>query len=54
MGERSFEVDSTRRQFQRYIDYWGRKEEWRSIAEEAVSALSPPGGLGQSELPPYA
>lgn len=55
MGERSFEVDSTRRQFQRYIDYWGRKkEEWRSIAKEAVSALSPPGGLGQSELPPYA
>jgi hypothetical protein len=55
MGERSFEVDSTRRQFQRYIKPWGRKKaEWRSIAEEAVSALSPPGDSGQSELPPYA
>lgn len=40
MGEDSFHVESTKRQFQRYIDHWGH-ENWRSIAAEAVKALSP-------------
>ena len=53
MGEDSFEVYSTRRQFQRYLDYWVRKE-WQSIAQAAVDTLSPLSGKGQSELPPYA
>ena len=53
MGERSFQVDSTRRQFQRYIDYWDKKgQEWRPIAIEAVRALSV--GRDESTLPPYA
>jgi hypothetical protein len=53
MGQGSFHVDSTRRQFQRYLDYWDRKgEEWQSIAKEAVSALSV--GPDVSEPPPYA
>ena len=53
MGEGSFEVDSTRRQFQRYLTDWGR-EEWQAIAKAAVDALSPPGGKGKASLPPYA
>ncbi|PQP35152.1 hypothetical protein C6A37_04050 [Desulfobacteraceae bacterium SEEP-SAG9] len=53
MGEQSFEVYSTRQQFQRYIDYW-RKPEWDAIAQAAVSALSPSEKKEQSELPPYA
>lgn len=37
----SFEVLSTRRQFERYRDYWDKKgEEWQPIAEVAVRALS--------------
>jgi hypothetical protein len=41
MGEGSFHVDSTRRQFQRYLDHWCKKgEEWQPIAKEAVRALS--------------
>ncbi len=53
MGERSFHVDSTRRQFQRYIDYWDDQGyEWQPIATEAVRALSL--GRDESTLPPYA
>lgn len=41
MGEGSFHVNSTRRQFQRYLDHWCKKgEEWQRIAKEAVRALS--------------
>ena len=57
MGEGSFQADSTRRQFQRYIDYWGegrKKENWKEISQEAVKALSSPGGPGEPEFPPYA
>jgi hypothetical protein len=53
MGEDSFEVYSTKEQFQRYIDYWDRKE-WQPIARAAVDALSPLSGNVQLELPPYA
>jgi CHAT domain len=40
MGAQSFHVVSTRRQFQRYVDYWS--EQWGQIAEAAVRALQPP------------
>lgn len=56
MGEGSFQADSTRRQFQRYIDYWGegrKKENWKEIAQAAVTALSSPGGPEEPEFPPY-
>ena len=53
MGEDSFEVYSTRRQFQRYVEYWDNPE-WRPIAKAAVAALSPSGSREQAELPPYA
>ncbi len=53
MGEDSFEVYSTRRQFQRYLEYWPNPQ-WNLIAKAAVSALSPSGSKDQSELPPYA
>ncbi len=43
MGEDAFEVESTRRQFKRYIDYWPNPD-WNVIAKAAVAALSPPGG----------
>jgi hypothetical protein len=52
MGEDSFEVYSTRRQFQRYLEYWD-KDDWRPLAEAAIKALSPSGIKGQSELPSY-
>jgi hypothetical protein len=56
MGEQSFHVASTRRQFQRYVDYW--QGQWEHIAKAAVAALSltaPRDGTSQpSELPPYA
>jgi hypothetical protein len=55
VGKGSFQADSTRRQFHRYIDFWkGKKEEWKSIATEAVKVLASPKGPGESELPPYA
>ena len=41
MGEGSFHVDSTRRQFQRYLDYWCKqRDEWQPIAKAAVRALA--------------
>ncbi|UCE50003.1 MAG: CHAT domain-containing protein [Phycisphaerales bacterium] len=43
MGEDAFEVYSTQRQFQRYIDYWPNPH-WNAIAKAAVAALSPSGG----------
>lgn len=42
MGEDAFEVESTRRQFQRYIDYWPDPD-WNVIAKAAVATLSPSG-----------
>ena len=53
MGEESFEVYSTRRQFQRYVKYWPDPD-WNAIAKAAVAALSPSGDEDQSGLPPYA
>ena len=38
-GKDSFPVLSTRRQFQRYLDFWKRKE-WQDLAAAAVGALS--------------
>ena len=38
-GGDSFHVSSTRRQFQRYLEWWDRAE-WREVARAAVSALS--------------
>ncbi|WP_445372043.1 CHAT domain-containing protein [Methylomonas sp. HW2-6] len=38
MGVDSFQVESTQRQFQRYVDYWDGS--WREIARGAVIALS--------------
>jgi len=32
-------VHSTRRQFQRYLDYW-KRDEWQDLAAAAVKALS--------------
>lgn len=41
MGPDSFQVASTRRQFQRYlVDAW-RRSEWEDIAQAAVAALGP-------------
>jgi hypothetical protein len=43
VGPDDFAVNSTRRQFKRYLDYWGdtKDNEWlRDIAGEAVSTLS--------------
>ena len=37
-GSDSFHVSSTRRQFQRYLEWWDRVE-WREVARAAVSAL---------------
>jgi hypothetical protein len=39
MGPKSFHVESTRRQFQRYVDYWDDPR-WDEIAKAAVQALS--------------
>lgn len=39
MGDDSFHVYSTRRQFQRYLDLWKRNE-WQDIARAAVDALT--------------
>lgn len=39
MGSKSFHVESTRRQFQRYLDYW-RDQRWDEIAKAAVKVLS--------------
>ena len=52
MGMHSFHVVSTRRQFQRYLDYWDG-DMWRDIAAAAVEALSSTRGESESELPPY-
>jgi hypothetical protein len=38
MGDESFHVFSTRRQFQRYLDLW-KREEWQDIAQAAIDAL---------------
>jgi len=39
MGPKSFHVESTLRQFQRYVDYWD-DDRWNDIAKAAVNALS--------------
>jgi hypothetical protein len=41
MGVSSFHVDSTRRQFQRYVNIW-KNEKWDAIASSAFEALRPP------------
>jgi hypothetical protein len=38
MGDKSFHVQSTLRQFRRYVAQW-QKQEWKDIAEAAVTAL---------------
>jgi len=40
MGPASFPVESTRRQFQRYLDAW-QDATWEAIARAAVEALTP-------------
>ena len=37
-GSDSFHVSSTRRQFQRYLEWWDRSE-WREVARAAITAL---------------
>ena len=37
-GSDSFHVSSTRRQFQRYLEWWDRNE-WREVARAAIDAL---------------
>ena len=37
MGSKSFHAESTRRQFQRYVDYWPGP--WQGVAAAAVAAL---------------
>lgn len=39
MGDESFHVFSTRRQFQRYLDWW-KRDEWQDIARAAIDALT--------------
>jgi hypothetical protein len=39
MGSKSFHVESTMRQFQRYVDYWDDPR-WNEVAKAAVGALS--------------
>lgn len=41
-GKNSFHVESTRRQFDRYVRYWDG--EWTPVAKAAIQALSPPSG----------
>jgi len=41
MGPKSFPVESTRRQFKRYVDMW-QDPRWTAIAQAAVDALTPP------------
>ena len=54
-GEGSFQVESTRRQFKRYRDFWNKKDkEWQVLAEEAISALSSQLEPDKSEFPDYA
>ncbi len=53
VGEDAFVVYSTRRQFQRYLNYWP-KPDWNPIAQVAIAALSPSGSKDQPEFPPYA
>jgi hypothetical protein len=38
-GAESFHVASTKRQFQRYVEYW-KDERWTAVAEAAVAELS--------------
>jgi hypothetical protein len=38
-GDESFQVLSTRRQFQRYLDWW-RRDTWNALAQAAVNTLS--------------
>lgn len=45
MGEQSFHVQSTLRQFRRYVEQW-QKPEWRDIAEAAAAALGSARTLG--------
>jgi len=52
VGESSFEVHSTKRQFQRYIDYWAQPD-WLPVAEAAVKTLTPRREPTQTEFPPY-
>ncbi len=40
MGPDSFHVQSTERQFRRYLDWWDRQE-WRELAQRALEALRP-------------
>jgi hypothetical protein len=41
LDEDNFAIESTKRQFKRYIEYWGDKvDKWKAIAEVAVDALS--------------
>jgi hypothetical protein len=40
MGPNSFAVESTRRQFQRYRDYFMRAA-WKPIVDAALEALGP-------------
>lgn len=42
MGMDSFAVESTRRQFQRYVDAW-QDPKWEAVAQAAVKALTPEG-----------
>jgi hypothetical protein len=41
MGFSSFHVQSTLRQFERYLKH-RRRDEWNAIAKAAMEALSPP------------
>jgi len=42
----SFQVASTRRQFQRYVNHWPNAL-WDAVARAAVNALSPEGDIGE-------
>ncbi len=41
-GSNSFYASSTRRQFQRYLDYW-KRDEWNDLAAAAIKALGETG-----------
>lgn len=47
MGDESFHVRSTRRQFQRYVDWW-KRDVWQDIAKAAIDTLTPPEAGGRS------
>lgn len=51
-GTDSFPVFSTRRQFQRYIDYWSDRR-WNKLAEAAIEELGEDASwVGQAYLGP--